>query len=236
MTPDHRIMSIEDRSVRQLNFAEMHHVLKYCPVPFKLGVERKDKACWETCGKRCTRKKSHEQQDCFSFLLQKLTSICIMAVRIASQFFSCIDLVTDCILLRSAAEGEYIMFQMSLFFCLLAPYILCYRFILSNPTTSAKEHDFVHSAGVQIFLSRKTFSNVSILNPRFWMMLFYLFPTGILFFMLMDIVNVMMGLSKLICFGCLEKVESEEAWIVIESQIVESFGLSRTDWMALKQR
>ena len=205
----------------------MHDVIKNYPLPFTMGVERKRKACWEaswqTCTRwqKCTRKKTRDEQasaDCLSFVMHKVTTVGIMAALLLSQYTSVMDIVTDLILLRSAANGGYILFQMTLFFCLLSPYVLCY------------------SAGVQIFLSRKTFSKVDILSPRLILLCLYLFPTGIAYFMLLDAVNLVLGIAKLVCFGCLEKVESKEDWIVIESRVVESFGISRTDWLALKQQ
>ena len=52
----------------------------------------------------------------------------------------------------------------------------------------------------------------------------------------MDIVAILLNVAKLICFGCLDKVDSDEEWMVIESTVIENFGISRTDWISLKQQ
>eukprot|EP01084_Bolivina_argentea_P080713 146175_1 len=131
---------------------------------------------------------------------------------------SLLDAITDIILLIAAASNGVILFTMILFITILSPYILSY------------------SSGVQIFIYRKTFENVQLLTFKSLLLGLYLFPTGILYFILIDIIDALIELYKWFAFGCLNKIKSEQDLAKIESNVSNYFGMSRMDWISFKKQ
>merc|ERR1712228_950708 len=140
------------------------------------------------------------------------------SLNIVSKASSILDAITDIILLYKASINGAITLTMILFITILAPYILSY------------------SAGVQIFLHRKTFEKVELFTFKSLLLGLYLFPTGILYFILLDIVDVFLELYKWLGFSLLNKIKSEQQLVQIESNTAEYFGMSRMDWFSFKKQ
>ena len=110
------------------------------------------------------------------------------------------------------------MFTILLFIALLSPYILSY------------------SSGVQIFSYRQTFRNSKCCTTKSFLLTLYLFPTGIIYFIVVDIVNILLTLYFFFAFGCFPKIQSRDEVVQIESKVAKYFGMSRMDWISIKKQ
>ena len=209
------LSSVNGYGINHMSNEEAILLLKYEPLPFHIafypksaGVRARVKEC---CG--CS-----QNNQCMEILVKWLTKFAKLSLGVVSKASSLIDSVTDMILLYKAQNAGAIAFTMILFITLLAPYILSY------------------SSGVQIFLYRKTFQNVQLFTFRSLLLGLYLFPTGIWFFILLDIVDALMETYKWFAFGLINKIRSQEALVQIESNCAEYFGMSRMDWISFKKQ
>eukprot|EP01084_Bolivina_argentea_P317425 550350_1 len=107
---------------------------------------------------------------------------------------------------------------MILFVSLLAPYVLAY------------------SSGVQIFLYRKTFENVQLFTMKAVLLFLYLFPTGVLYFVFLDLFDALLQVYVWFSFGVIGQIKTESELAQIESNVAEYFGMSRMDWFSFKKQ
>eukprot|EP01084_Bolivina_argentea_P121455 215222_1 len=205
---------------------QIYKLLMYQPTPYTLTFERYRKKCGG-CGKssKKTKKKAGKCGQCVEFvkhptekILKWLIKFMKLSLRITSKASSTLDAVTDIILLYKSSQSVSIVFTMTLFITLLAPYILSY------------------SSGIQVFLYRKTFQNVELFTFKSLLLGLYLFPTGIIYFILLDIIDIFSELYKWIGYGCIEKIKSQNELVQIESKVAEYFGMSRMDWLSFRKQ
>eukprot|EP01084_Bolivina_argentea_P191474 328900_1 len=223
-----------DQDVYNLNVLhadEVYSLLKYQPMPFTLTFNRDSNKCNKLIS-YCKRNKSNNElkqtgkcEKCMAFLkhpkekiLSWLVKFVKLTLGILTKASAILDAVTDLILLYKASNNSAIIFTMILFVTLLSPYILSY------------------SSGVQIFLYRKTFENVELFTFKSLALCFYLFPSGILYFIALDIVDVLMEVYKWFAFGCINKIKTQQELVQFESNIAEYFGMSRMDWCSFKKQ
>ena len=196
-------------------------LLKYEKLPFKVGFstprenllirsmstleEGLDKG---TSGCGCS-------EECRAATVGWASGFIAMSLGLWNEIAGLTDVITDLILLYKAAQSGAITFTMIFFITYLAPYILSY------------------SSGVQIFLYRKTFLNVQAFSFQSLMLGLYLFPTGILYFILMDVINALMEAYKWFTFGVANKDDDE---VVIESTVAEYFGMGRMDYISFQNQ
>ena len=57
-----------------------------------------------------------------------------------------------------------------------------------------------------------------------------------MYFILLDVVDVLFDVYKWIAFGCLNKIKSPQDIIRIESRVSQYFGMSRMDWISFKKQ
>lgn len=203
---------MNDDRLAGLDIADIIKIIQYEPLPFTLHFDQgSDSNC--AC---CVRKsKKKEKNNPFKDMLIKFMQL---SLNIVSKASSLLDAITDILLLYKAATSDALYLTMILFLTLLAPYILSY------------------SSGVQIFLYRRTFSDVQLLTFKSLLLGLYLFPTGIFYFILLDVVDALLELYKWIGFGLLNKIKNESQIIKIESSVAEYFGMSRMDWHSFKKQ
>eukprot|EP01084_Bolivina_argentea_P121456 215224_1 len=211
------LCKINDMTLDKLETVDVIKLIEYQPLPFTLTFKRsKIKLC------KCSNKKqtttNNPCTEMKKWFIKWLIHFIKLTLGVTSKVSSILDAVTDLILLFKASASGAITFTMLLFVTLLAPYILSY------------------SSGVQIFLFRKTFQNVELFTFKSLMLGFYLFPSGIMYFILLDIIDAMLELYKWIAFGCINKIKSENELIVIESAVSEYFGMSRMAWLSFKKQ
>ena len=210
-----RLSKVNGYNIKEMSTDEAILLLKYESLPFnvsfnatKIGVRMKLKKC---CG--CSR-----ENKCIEILIKWFTKFMKLSMGVVSKASSMLDAITDIILLYKAQKAGAIAFTMVLFITLLAPYILSY------------------SSGVQIFLYRKTFQNVQIFTFKSLLLGLYLFPTGIFYFILLDIIDALMETYKWFAHGLINKIQTKQALVQIESNCAEYFGMSRMDWFSFKKQ
>eukprot|EP01084_Bolivina_argentea_P276963 472691_1 len=226
-----------------LKACEVYKLLKYQETPFTLTFRRKEIKCCKSIRSCYTKKRSEHRADknrkcykcktclkggfekcaiCLKHPTKKLSHwivrILKLSLGIISKGSAILDAVTDIMLLYKAASNGAIVFTMILFITLLAPYILSY------------------SSGVHIFLYRKTFQDVQLFTFKSLLLGMYLFPTGILYFILLDVVDVLLEVYKWFGYGCIGKIKTPKELIYIESSVAEYFGMSRMDWISFKKQ
>eukprot|EP01083_Nonionella_stella_P113712 335355_1 len=216
-----------DYTLDGLQANDVYKIIKYQPVPFTLAFQRTDAKCM-SCVKKCSpccasksnkkNKKETQSDKCTQRAFKWMIRFVKQGWPITSKASAIIDTVTDLILLYKASNSGVVLLTMVLFITLLPPYVLSY------------------SSGVQIFLYRKTFQNVQLFTFRSLLLGLYLFPTGIIYFILLDLMDVLAEVYKWIAYGIINKIKTEQELIQIESNIAEYFGMSRMDWISFKKQ
>ena len=133
---------------------------------------------------------------------------------ILTKSLSLVDLITDLLLLRKAARLEYIALTMALFLSILAPYIISY------------------SSGIKLFLFRRTFD--AFRGFEKWGMVLFVLPTGILYFVLLDLIDIGFQLYRLVGYVLLRKGadDLESA----EETLAAQLGMSMMNYEGVKRQ
>eukprot|EP01083_Nonionella_stella_P021549 59730_1 len=230
LTKGDALSRINNVSIDDLDVDYVYKVLKHYPLsteddPFTITFERKDAKCTlKTCSSCCKSSKTEESTKSSKGTVMavglRMIKLMKLSLGIVSKVVSVLDTVTDAILLFKAATNDppAILFTVSLVITLLSPYILSY------------------SAGVQVFLYRKTFENIELLTFKSLLLGLYLFPTGIIYFILIDAMDILLQLYKWFAYGCTNKIKSHHELVHIESNVAEYFGMSRMDWLSFKKQ
>merc|ERR1712228_642903 len=134
-------------------------------------------------------------------------------VGIFSRYSALLDMIVDLNLLNKSTQSNYLPLTVSLFVCLIAPYLLQY------------------SCGIKLFTLQRTFDKLSGFASIF--VVLYLMPTGVLYFVLLDIFDMIFSVYAVIA-SCLGK--SGQDIKNSESMLSEQLGLSHTDWEGLKRQ
>eukprot|EP01083_Nonionella_stella_P096780 272139_1 len=217
---DDILCHLNDSDLDGLETADVIQLIEYEPLPFELTFKRQKTKCCTCCASKKKQKgaKKKAKHGATAIVLNWIIKFMKLSLNIVSKSSSMLDAVTDMILLYKSSRSEVIPFTMILFLTLLAPYILSY------------------SSGVQIFLYRKTFENVELFTFKSLLLGLYLFPTGIIYFILLDVVDALAELYKWFAFGVLNKLKSQNDLVQIEANIAEYFGMSRMDWFSFKKQ
>eukprot|EP01083_Nonionella_stella_P165091 548345_1 len=181
---DDILCHLNDSDLDGLETADVIQLIEYEPLPFELTFKRQKTKCCTCCASKKKQKgaKKKAKHGATAIVLNWIIKFMKLSLNIVSKSSSMLDAVTDMILLYKSSRSEVIPFTMILFLTLLAPYILSY------------------SSGVQIFLYRKTFENVELLTFKSLLLGLYLFPTGIIYFILLDVVDALAELYKWFAF------------------------------------
>ena len=137
--------------------------------------------------------------------------ILITMARVLSFF----DLITDIILfIRSLEYENLLIISICLYLSIVSPFILSY------------------SSGIQLFLVRRSFDNTrkfSLLK-----MLFFILPTGILYFMMLDLLDIVLSTLRVV-------LVFRKGWEIrdireFEESFASKMGISRMEWEGLKRQ
>eukprot|EP01083_Nonionella_stella_P221854 792190_1 len=112
------------------------------------------------------QQKREKRDRCKRFITQSMTMF--------SRFASLFDLITDGILLYKASSRKVIELTLILSLSIASPYILSY------------------SSGIKLFIYRKTFNN--LVGFRNIFLFLYLLPTGFLYFVLLDLIDILLSI------------------------------------------
>ena len=222
---------------------EVYELIQYQPTPFTLIFERNDLKCVKHVIDCCAKAKccqclndnietTESEKQCCQNTKTNLKK-CAESLKDPSKWFfrvgelavglglkglSIYDIYTDLVLLYTASINGAITYTIIFLTALLVPYALSY------------------SSGVHIFLYRKTFENIKLGSSKSFLLALYLFPTGIIYFILLDVINIILQIYMFFAYGCLRKIKSEEDIVQIESNVAKSFGMSRMDWVSIQKQ
>merc|ERR1712228_449140 len=175
----------------------------------KLDNEPKPGCCNGCCESSCCKKCKRCPGITVNFIKPKIAVL----VALFSRYTALLDMVIDFRLLYKSAESNYLFLTVSLFVCMVAPYLLQY------------------SCGIKLFTLQRTFDKLSGFASIF--VVLYLMPTGVLYFVLLDIFDMIFSVYAVIA-SCLGKSDQEIK--NNESMLSEQLGLSHTDWEGLKRQ
>eukprot|EP01084_Bolivina_argentea_P320086 555312_1 len=180
---------------------------------------REHKTCFEKCLNVCKRKSNNsEGNGCVGILVKWFIKFLVLSSGIISKSTSVLDAVTDIILLYKASTNNATMFTIISLICLLSPYILSY------------------SAGVQIWVQRRTFENVQPFTFRSLLLGLYLFPTGIIYFIILDVIDILVEVYKWFGYTIINKIKTPQELVKIDSTVALYFGMSRMDFFSFKKQ
>eukprot|EP01084_Bolivina_argentea_P067294 122575_1 len=216
-----------ERDVEGLSTKELMKLLELIPLKTQLTFKRTQHKCATCISKRicsccCKKSKSGDSVNQKKWSINKIvqwvikfTKLSLVMIAAGSEM---LNAATDGILLWKASASGAMMFTVVTFISILAPYILAY------------------SSGVQIFLYRKTFENVQLFTFKSLLLGLYLFPTGVLYFVFLDIIDALLQLYIWFAFGVIGKIQTESDLAQIESNLAQYFGMSRMDWFSFKKQ
>eukprot|EP01084_Bolivina_argentea_P296727 511082_1 len=151
--------------------------------------------------------------------ISKAKKFVLHSLSIVGKWLSLTDLVTDIILFYRATQygstdPSVLPLTVGLFTSMVAPYILSY------------------SSGVKLFLFRGTFNELQGFYRI--LLLFYLFPTGILYFVFLDILdfvlNIIRWILSIICQW--NDVQIKQ----VEEVMARQVGMDRMNWEGFKRQ
>eukprot|EP01083_Nonionella_stella_P267986 905611_1 len=177
--------------------------------------------CACNCCKKCKKdkdKNNNSRGGCVDYLLKWLIKFLQLSQGIMAKMAAVFDMYTDCRLFYKAAMSGTTWLMMALFLSMLAPYVLSY------------------SSGIQIFNHRGTFENVKLWTFKSLLLAIYIFPSGVLYWIILDAVDALLEIYKWFAFGVCGKIKTQTELVLLESNTANYFGLSRMDWLSFKRQ
>eukprot|EP01083_Nonionella_stella_P094458 265001_1 len=150
-----------------------------------------------------------------SIILKKIKKATKLTYVIGSRVFSLFDIVTDALLLyTSSLNDDLWFFTLGLVISMSAPYIMSY------------------SSGVQLYLFRQSFDESEGFGK---IVLFsFLLPTGVLYFVILDLVDILLHLFRW-CYFVVCCRSSQEMGQT-EQKLSEQLGMDRMNWEGFKRQ
>eukprot|EP01084_Bolivina_argentea_P100642 180636_1 len=154
------------------------------------------------------KNKAHSTKCCGQF-----TKSITFTFQVAARALSLVDIITDSILLYTSSQVPELWYlTLTLVLSMAAPYIISY------------------SSGIQLYLFRQTFDNVKGFN-KILMMLFVL-PTGIFYFIFLDLVDIYLRLFRWMYFVlCCKSLKEMGEY---EQILAKQLGMDRMNWEGFK--
>eukprot|EP01083_Nonionella_stella_P089132 248670_1 len=222
------LRKINDQTLKDMDAISVFQLLRFEELGFSATFQRAEthsccKHCDDCCDpiRRffCKSKPSQKPKSATDRkLAQSVLKFIKLSLKITSRMASLLDVVTDAILLYKVSSNDAMLLTLLLFISLLSPYILSY------------------SAGVELWLFHGTFSNLKLCTFSSFMLLFYLFPTGFVFFIILDVVDVFVELYKWFSYGIVGKIKTNTELVQVEASAANYFGMSRMDYFSLKRQ
>eukprot|EP01084_Bolivina_argentea_P112918 201351_1 len=161
-------------------------------------------------GNTCYAKLKGCLKHCFK---TKTSMVLSLITRSAAMF----DMVTDIILTYQSSRANFLYLTVFLFLSIIAPYLLQY------------------SCGIKLFTQRRTFEKFSGFTSI--LVILYLLPTGVLYFMFLDLFDILFtyySSFRMFCLCCYNK--SMEEIKTNEAEIAHQLLMDRTIWEGLKRQ
>eukprot|EP01083_Nonionella_stella_P267987 905612_1 len=170
--------------------------------------------------KKCKKEKKDNDSGggCVDYLLKWLIKFLKLSQGILAKISTVFDVYTDSRLLYKASESGTTWLMMALFLSMLAPYVLSY------------------SSGIQIFNHRGTFENIKLWTLKSLLLTIYIFPSGVLYWIMLDAIDVLLEIYKWLAFGVCGKNRTQTELVLLESNTANYFGLSRMNWLSFKRQ
>eukprot|EP01083_Nonionella_stella_P128720 390097_1 len=153
------------------------------------------------------KKKNHKHNKgkrCKRFVTQTMTMF--------SRFASLFDLITDAILLYKASSRKVLELTLILSLSIISPYVLSY------------------SSGIKLFIYRKTFDN--LVGFRNLFLILYLLPTGFLYFVLLDLIDILLSIWIWVLHNVL--CRQEQYLKELQEIIAKDLGMDRMSFEGFK--
>eukprot|EP01083_Nonionella_stella_P077456 211555_1 len=151
-------------------------------------------------------KSSSSDSRCKTFIIQSLS--------LSTRVTSLLDIITDCVLLYKSSSNQVLELTMALFLSMICPYVLSY------------------SSGVKLFIYRKTFDNLVGFKNIF--LVLYLLPSGIFYFIILDLIDILLSLWIWISFNIL--CRSLQYIKELQNIIALQLGMDRMNFEGLKRQ
>eukprot|EP01084_Bolivina_argentea_P215564 365983_1 len=157
---------------------------------------------------------SNNQNVIISNLKHRGKKMIIESMNVTSRILSILDIYTDSILLYKSTQNQVLLLTLLLFLSIISPYVLSY------------------SSGVKLFIFRKTFDNLMGLKKI--LIILYLLPTGFLYFIFIDILDLLYSIWKWILYNiCLK---SEASLKILEEELAQQLGMDRMNYEGFKRQ
>eukprot|EP01083_Nonionella_stella_P042860 115683_1 len=178
---------------------------KFAAVAIELGKE--DTEYNEHLLKGNKKNSKHKKSNrCKRFVIQTMTML--------SRFSSLFDLITDGILLYKASSRNVIQLTLVLSLSIVSPYVLSY------------------SSGIKLFIYRKTFDN--LVGFRNLFLILYLLPTGFFYFVLLDLIDILLSIWIWILHNIL--CRQEQYLKELQEIIAKDLGMDRMNFEGFKRQ
>eukprot|EP01083_Nonionella_stella_P089131 248668_1 len=224
---DDILRKINEQSLKDMDAMSVLKLLRCEELGFSVTFQRGEINsfcnCCACCGTDTKRRflcktKSSQKSTSSGKPAQWVLKFVKLSLKITSRISSLLDAVTDAILLYKVSSNNAMLVTLLLFISLISPYILSY------------------SAGVELWLFHDTFSNLKLCTFTSFLLLFYLFPTGFVFFIILDVVDVFVELYKWFSYGIVGKIKTNTELVQVEASTANYFGMSRMDYFSLKRQ
>eukprot|EP01084_Bolivina_argentea_P067291 122567_1 len=219
------LCKMDGLSVVDLKTVEVLDLIKLAPLPVTLTFSVNNNKFMSYMKSCCTGFECNKCDECITFLkdptqqvLNWFIKFIGLSMGIVSKGSAINSQIMNTILLYKSSANGAMVFTMIMFISLISPYILSY------------------SSGVQIFLYRKTFQDVKLFTFKSLLLFLFLFPTGILYFIFLDLIDALLEVYKWFAFGLTNKIKTKAELVQTEANAAQYFGMSRMDWFALKKQ
>ncbi|ETO31620.1 hypothetical protein RFI_05499 [Reticulomyxa filosa] len=139
--------------------------------------------------------------------LKRYSTFWLIATRGASRAFASFDLLTDFLLYQQVRKNGEFWLSIVLFLSICAPFLVSY------------------SSGVKLFMTKGTLQHAEgflVILP-----ILYLFPTGILYFVLLDFLEIILAVVEMVAIVRGEDMKQlkkrQDLW-------AKQLGMTRMDW------
>eukprot|EP01084_Bolivina_argentea_P043354 79888_1 len=163
---------------------------------------------------KCCKCKGHKLSRCPKITLNFFKPKIVALLDVIARYTALADMVLDIRLLYKSQLSNYLFLTVTLFLSIIAPYLLQY------------------SCGVKLFTLRRTFEKLSGFKKIF--VVLYLLPTGVLYFIFLDLYDLLFTIYALFQLFCYN--QSTDELKNTESLLAQQLSMSRTNWEGLKRQ
>eukprot|EP01083_Nonionella_stella_P170821 582191_1 len=210
------LQDVDKQSVDDEDASISKQMTKYeaCRVRFEEELHAKTSAMHKTKSVlEMMENNTKKKKKCKCVAMKKITKSVAFTAQVASRALSLVDIVTDSFLLYSASRIPELWFlTLTLVLSISSSYIISY------------------SSGVQLYLFRHTFD--SLKGFKKLLMTFFILPTGILYFVFLDLADIYLRLFRWMYFVlCCKSIQEMQQY---EQILAAQLGMDRMNWEGFK--